>query len=71
MSAHTLASVIIRLAGFGICIYTLFVCASMLFMGGGVPIVIYGIYSLYLIIGVLLSVFAKSLARILTRDIDK
>jgi len=41
-----------------------------LFMGR-MPLMIYAFYSMKLIVGIALSVFAKPLARILTSDLDK
>jgi len=70
MTPHTFATVIIRLVGFGILIYTLLMAVTTLFMGR-MPLMIYAFYSMQLIIGIALSVFAKPLARILTSDLDK
>jgi len=70
MTAHTFATVIIRLVGFGILIYTILIAVTTLLMGR-MPLMIYGFYSMQLIVGIALSVFAKPLARILTSDLDR
>ena len=70
MTAHTLTAVLLRLIGFGICIYTVFLIATVLLMAA-VPATILGIYFLRLIVGIAICVFAKPLSSILTWDIEK
>ena len=70
MTAHTFAAVVIRLVGFGILIYTILIAVTTLLVGR-MPLMIYGFYSMQLVVGIALSVFAKPLARILTSDLDR